>query len=459
MKFLHSILFCIPTLLCAASFHRDEEFVKNLPAYASRTVAQPCDDANLVNRIVAAYQKAEKKHLGNSMWQVVFDERLTPIHHVFQMGNIVEASTVLRNPGHTDLFWGIDNLCRSVLPNYLSYDGLTATATHSLDSLVRFGEAIGAIKLDNVENHQSGLLRKWYANEVLDSIEAKLGITINFPNPFPDELGIFTKKGTASGKAIQALYQAYLIKELLKDIPNPRVLEIGAGLGRTAYYCKQFGIENYIIIDIPITALASSYFLGRTVGEDQIALLGENLDNSERKIKILTPDQFLNDESHYDLIINVDSLTEMDINTIKLYLGKIEKTCPMFLSINHEENQYSVFELLSTSQRVKTVQRKPYWMRLGYVEELYTFDLPKKSDIPDMQSPVEQGKETHQDVPSSLQKAEELLTPVAQKKSEVNTIQNNPEQPSVMLQDKPSLSPQQPAGLAPQRRGRSITPK
>jgi hypothetical protein len=123
-----------------------------------------------------------------------------------------------------------------------------------------------------------------------------------------------------------------------------------------------------------MTALASSYFLGRTLGENQVVLLGESLDGSENKIKILTPDRFLNDTSHYDLIVNVDSLIEIDINTINAYLNKIQEISPMFLSINHEINKYSVFELLSTSRKVKKLQRHPYWMRLGYVEELYTFD-------------------------------------------------------------------------------------
>lgn len=378
MKFLCFIVFCVPSLVSALSFHRDAEFIKDVPVYACRTVIHSCDDFNLVNRIIAAYQLAEKKHLGNSMWQMFYDQKLYNIHNVFQSGNFTQAASILRNPGQTELFYGIDNLCCSLLPQQRTYDGLVESASHSLDCLVRFGEAIGAIKLDNVEQHHAGFFRKWYANEVLSNIETKLGISINFPNIYADEIGIYTDRGVASYRAIQAIYQAYLIKELLKGIANPRVLEIGAGLGRTAYYCKQFGIEDYTIIDIPMTALASSYFLGRTLGEDQMILLGESLDNSENKIKILTPDQFLNDASHYDLIVNVDSLTEIDINTIKIYLNKIQEISPMFLSINHESNKYSVFELLSVSQNVEKLQRYPYWMRLGYVEELYTFDQRRK---------------------------------------------------------------------------------
>lgn len=373
MKFLSFIALCIPSLASALSFHRDQEFIKNVPIYACRTVAQPYDDVKLVERIIAAYQLAEKRHLGDSMWQMFYDKKFFKIDTVFQAGNFNQAADILRNPGQTELFYGIDNLCSSILPIIITHQGLVNSASDSLDCLVRFGEAIGAIKLDNVEQHPSGFLRQWYADQVVNSIENKLGTPINFPNPYNDEVGIYTHRGTASYRAVQALYQAYLIRELVKDIPNPRVLEIGGGLGRTGYYCKQFGIEDYTIIDIPMTALASSYFLGRTLGEDQVVLLGESLDNSENKIKVLTPDQFLSDTTHYDLIVNIDSITEIETNTIQVYLKKIQEISPMFLSINHESNKYSVFELLSADENVKKFQRHPYWMRLGYVEELYTF--------------------------------------------------------------------------------------
>lgn len=374
MKSLRFVLFCIPSLISAVLFHPGDEFVKNVSVYAYRTPGKPCDDADLVKRIITAYQLAEKKHLGNSMWQMFYDQRFYKIHEVFQRGNFSEATKILRNPGTTDHFFGIDALCKSYLSTHLTNNELVNMATMCLDSLVRVGEAIGTIK---ISNEGDPVHRKWYANGVLAAIENKLGIPINFPNPYPDEVGIYTSKGTASYRAVQALYQAYLIKELLQGIPKPRVLEIGAGLGRTAYYCKLFGIEDYTIIDIPITVLASSYFLGRTLGQDQVVLLGENLSGSENKVKIFTPEQFLLDTSQYDLIINVDSLTEMDVSVIKTYLDKIQESCPLFLSINHESNKYSVFELLSTSQNIKKMQRRLYWMRLGYAEELYIFDNQK----------------------------------------------------------------------------------
>lgn len=361
------LVFLIPLFGDVPLFHPDTEFVKNVPIYAVITPPVPCEDRSLVQRIMNAYQLADKEHLGNSMWQMFFDQKHREIDRVFLAGNLERATNILRYPDKNELFYGIDGLCSSFSWQY-AHIHLVPTATTCLDRLVRFGEAIGAIRLYNPENDAS---RKWLAKDVIMAIETKLQCTIKFPNPYPKEVGVYTERGAASYRAIQALYQAILIKELCKDIPKPRILEIGAGLGRTAYYCKMFGIEDYTIIDIPMTALASSYFLGRTLGEDQVVLLGEALDRSENKIKILTPKQFFNDSSHYDLIVNVDSMTEMDPYIINAYLHKIQEICPLFLSINHEINHPRIFDMFSRARNVKKVQRKPYWMRLGYVEELY----------------------------------------------------------------------------------------
>jgi hypothetical protein len=370
MKIAYLIALCCPLIAHTFAFHRDEEIDTPTNPYAGCSVEQSCNDEKLVKRMLTAYQLAEKHHLTDSMWQVFYDQKLQAIHDVFQSGNLDQATQILRKPSQTDLFYGFDCLCLSILPLQLTYSGRISAARQALDCLLRCGEAMGAIRLDNPETH-GALQKKWTANEVLQTLETFLGTSIYFPNPYANEVGIYTDHGIASYRAVQALYQAYRIKELLKDIPHPRVLEIGAGLGRTAYYCKLLGITDYTIIDIPMTALSSSYFLGRILGEDQVVLLGENLDASENKVKILTPDQFLSDMSQYDLIVNADSLTEINFNTISAYLDKIQQISPMFLSINHETNQHTVFKLLSP--HVKTFYRYPYWMRLGYVEELYLF--------------------------------------------------------------------------------------
>jgi SAM-dependent methyltransferase len=190
------------------------------------------------------------------------------------------------------------------------------------------------------------------------------------PNPFPCEHGLKTSRGIISYRVPQSIYQASRIKQLVQGISNPRVLEIGAGLGRTAYYAYEMGIKDYTIIDIPITAAAQAYFLGRTIGDKNIYLDGERSNESSLTVKILTPQTFFNETKTYDLIVNVDSLTEMDFSVAQAYWNKIKVTTSTFLSINHEANAFRVRDLIVDDLSMLNIRRELYWMRRGYTEEL-----------------------------------------------------------------------------------------
>jgi hypothetical protein len=372
-KIILSFFLILSPFLDATLFRRIEEMDLNVPVFACRTIGYDSNDTQLIQRIVTSYQLAKKENLGNSMWQMFFDRRHKDIHNTFIAGQFDRCAHILRHPKDSDLFYGFDNLCVTFLPTHTKPSSLVDFGVSSLDLLVRFGEAIAAIKLDNPEMYGGHAKRKWNASTVLSTIESKLGKEVLFPNPYIDEIGIWTPHGVASTRAIWAFYQAYLIKEHLKGIDNPKVLEIGAGLGRTAYFARMFDIKDYTIIDIPISNLSQAYFLGKVLGDDQVSLLGEA--GEKNKIKILTPDQFLNDkDQYYDLIINVDSLTEMASETMQAYINKISQSTSLFISVNHEWNAHTVNDFAMKSQNLKSHERKPYWMRLGHIEEIYKFN-------------------------------------------------------------------------------------
>ena len=193
------------------------------------------------------------------------------------------------------------------------------------------------------------------------------------PNPFPGEHGLLTAKGVISYRVPQALYQAWRIKQILSGVKEPKVLEIGGGLGRTAHYAYELGVKDYTIIDLPISAAAQSYFLGRTIGSENIILEGEAPQEHSQKVKILQPSSFLNGKLKYDLIINVDSFTEMNESTAAAYWEKIKSSSNAFLSINHEINPIKMSSLIEKDGSDITGVRFPYWMRKGYVEEFFTW--------------------------------------------------------------------------------------
>lgn len=155
------------------------------------------------------------------------------------------------------------------------------------------------------------------------------------PNPFPDEYGVASRRGVISYRVPQAMYQARRISTLLRDIRQPKVLEIGGGLGRTAFYARKLGIHDYTIVDIPVSAMAQGYFLGRTLGAESVALAGEG--DEARRIKIMPPSYFLDSDRQYDLVVNVDSLTEIGRAAADEYWSAIQQRAR--LSIDQSRSQ------------------------------------------------------------------------------------------------------------------------
>lgn len=324
-----------------------------------------CDDNDLVRRIIEAYRKAHVlEGEDDSFWSNYFGGRKLNVHQALMSGEFEAVQRFLREPLTNDLFYGFDLLCLDCQAIVASYGsgGL-------YDGLLRVAEAVGAISLFYPEASPNSHPAPPDVESILAAIETVLGFLIEFPNPYPSERGLASSRGIASPRAVQALYQAYALASALEGSPSKRVVEIGAGLGRTAYHARAFGVADYTIVDLPMTNVAQAYFLGRTLGADQIALFGENHAASAR---IIPSSQFFEERVSYDLAVNVDSMTEMGRHTAERYFVNLATKVPRFLSINHEFNPFSMREIISSHPHLK-VDRSPYWLRAGYVQEMVEF--------------------------------------------------------------------------------------
>ena len=334
------------------------------------------EDRRLVERLLAAYQRsaAEFEGFKDSMWRQFFDQRHQAAHSAFMGGQTDSAAAILRSPASSDLFYGFDNLTASTNPKAV----VQGDQDQVMDHLVRLAEAVGARPLDNpmaylFRGDAPTVLDATSADTIIRQIETALGCTLSFPNPYPEEIGLLTSRGIASIRVVPAVYQAWRIKQLLKGIAHPRVLEVGAGLGRTAYFAWQLGIRDYTIIDIPMTSICSGYFLGRVLGEEAIQLAGEDWPESETRIRILPPSHFLESSDRYDLVLNADSFVEVGESVAQSYWNQMEARASIFLSINHESNAYTVRKFIESSPCIETYDRHPYWIHKGYAEETVRF--------------------------------------------------------------------------------------
>lgn len=334
------------------------------------TAGQRSEDADLVARLVKSYNK-RKSEIPSDQWNEIFQQHHADIVEAIERGDAKQITSFLRDPVSCDMFYGFDSLSKSLRQGGQRIEDKYAPMG-SLDTLVCLAEAIGARRLDYPENY-TWKIAKFDVEDIIRELDQAFRFKFDVPNIYPQEYGLLTSRGVISYRVPQAMYQAWKIRQLTKGMSNPRVVEIGGGLGRTAYYAHQFDVKDYTIVDIPISSLAQGYFLGRTLGDEGIALHGDgDFANRNDAVKIISPEDFLKGTGDYDLVVNVDSLTEIGWDAAKAYWDKIETCTGMMLSINHEQNDTKIIDLLKGSMHVTSSTRSPYWLRRGYVEEIIT---------------------------------------------------------------------------------------
>lgn len=320
------------------------------------------DDRELVSRVEAAYAAACQTPISSDggFWLNEFATLKQAEHESLLAGT---AGPMLRDPARSHLFHGFDGLTLGSEPD----DKLSAAATY--DGLLQLAAATGAGHLHYPEAGEANPLPD--VETTLRHLDAALGIRVTFPNPFPYESGLATSRGIATFRSAQSLYQAWRIARLVAAKAGPRIVEIGPGLGRTAYYAYQMGLRDYTLVDIPLSGAAQGYFLGRVLGASQVRLHGET---GAAPVTIVPPSVFLDGNDRADLVVNVDSLTEMSRSVADAYWRRIHTGTSAFLSINHEHNAFTFRDLLNAAGHAGQASRTPYWLRRGYVEELVHFD-------------------------------------------------------------------------------------
>ena len=354
----------------AAELDRHVAYVRHRPIQvfagqgATTGAIVPPDDEVIVRRIIAAYHDTLRAPpaMENSWWFVEIASLRSNEHNLLATGAPAAIQAMLRDPQSNNLFYGFDNLAKDLAQPGEGWPAVQAQLCY--DSLLRLAEAVGVCRLENPEAPIRA--DKPDIETLLSDLDEALGFDIRFPNPFPGEVGLRTSRGVASYRCFQSLYQAWRIARLA---PGGHVVEIGGGLGRTAYYAGRMGVHDYTIIDLPLTGVAQGYFLHR-LGMD-VVLSGEDRTSG---VRILPPRAFHESRDRFDLVVNVDSFTEMAAGTARDYFDKASTCADRLLSINHEYNSHRVFDLLTTHPRVVQATRDPYWLRRGYVEELATFN-------------------------------------------------------------------------------------
>jgi hypothetical protein len=183
----------------------------------------------------------------------------------------------------------------------------------------------------------------------LKELSTRFEFDVSAPKYSGNLFGLDTKYGLYNERDFMSLGVALMVKERFDD-KNINICEIGGGVGHLAFYLHRLGYKNISIVDLPTISVSQMYFLS------------VNLDDNN--VQLISPQQFT---GKYDLVLNVDSMTEMNIESAKEYCDKMENETQNFISINHETNPFTVNQICN----MRRISRHPFWLRKGYVFEEY----------------------------------------------------------------------------------------
>lgn len=188
--------------------------------------------------------------------------------------------------------------------------------------------------------------------------------------------GIQTSRGLFSDRDLMALYIALKIKS--KYPIESRIMEIGGGAGQVAYWLYQLGYRNIFMVDLPGVAACQAYQLAANIGAENVSFSYEHHNTA---IKFLLPSQLKDCTDKFNLVINSDSMPEMDKESLNGYLEFIANNSDSFYSINQEARstscdmnaQHVVHRVIRKEfgNRFSRVDRSKFWLRDGYTEEWY----------------------------------------------------------------------------------------
>jgi hypothetical protein len=271
--------------------------------------------------------------------------------------------------------------------NYFHYTQLAANpecrkaeAAQFVDKLLSLAESAGVMPVLNPEQG-AWLVQDPDIRPIMQVMFRREGVQMLPPEAGGGAFGLAMDGNVWCLKDLHGCYTGQLIGALCARHGLDQVLEIGGGLGVTAYWYQTLSGDGrrYTIYDLPSVSLMQAAFLMRSIGEDRVCLDGEEA--ADATAVSVRPFWRMFQETHARALwINQDSFPEIDPLLVREYVRRIADSegC-WFLSINQEAaasdgvggRQLRVPELTAKHPGLVREYRCRDFLRHGWVEEVY----------------------------------------------------------------------------------------
>ncbi|MDO9271438.1 MAG: putative sugar O-methyltransferase [Rugosibacter sp.] len=361
-------------------------FAPNVPSRIIPDVQPNAEDKKIAGRLLRAYRLSTadnqpEQSLRQDIWTKIRSHQ-PMFFEVLQQDDPAVLAAYLCNMSRHDATSGTVQGRQEYIkirynPLYRRFISL-----YIKDKLVSLAEAVGAIACENPEQGSWGKNLHIPAGQLIKAIEKKLATDITPPVADGGLLKISGGSAQFHERDLNAIYTAWNLANILKNTSGS-VCEIGAGAGRVAYWGWRFGIGSYSIIDLPHINVIQGFYLLKALPDAPIRLYGEPEITPKNHGITVAPTHDIQKfpPGRFDLVLNQDSFPEIHADTVRDYLLRIrEISKKYFLSINHESRpssiegavQLRVQDLIDEVGAYQRLWRMPYWLRQGYVMELYS---------------------------------------------------------------------------------------
>ena len=116
-------------------------------------------------------------------------------------------------------------------------------------------------------------------------------------------------------------------------------------------------------------------FLAATLGPEKIWMIGDDQVTQEGRVRLLPPYVLYDSPEDFDVVLNVDLLTEMDAQQAVTYLRYAFDHARALISINHEFNAHTIQALADMAGISQRPLRSVSAIRPGYIEEIFLWRL------------------------------------------------------------------------------------
>ena len=346
-------------------------------------IAPDARDCAIAARLLAAHRAAAAtgplapEPARADLWLGIY-RRQRRFAGILERGDPVELAGYLCNVARHDAGQGIlqGDIEAARIARDSSYRAFLALMTK--DTLVGLAEAVGALAVENPAQGALGASLRADPSALVEAIEQRVGLALRPPEIDGGLFKLSTSRGRFGERDLNAIFTALLVRRTGAE----RVCEIGAGSGRVAYWSHRLGLPSITLVDLPHVNVVQGYYLLRSLPDAAITLHGEPAD-PRASLRILPSHAIAAAvEPGFDLVLNQDSFPEMHADTVADYLSFVRTACPAgarLLSINHESKppygpglvHVSVPEAIARAGGFELAERTPYWLRKGYVTEVY----------------------------------------------------------------------------------------